>query len=84
MLTGSQYSKYRMGIKKIVKKLMSQPTEMRIDEVTILLDFLNYKLDRIHGSHYIFTKPGTKAIILPVHNNKIRKKIYLKKLRELL
>ena len=81
-MIGAKYNKITMGIKKIIKKLLKEPPEMRLEEVIIMLSFLGYKLDRINGSHYIFTKPETKAIIVPSHHNKVHK-IYLKKLKKL-
>lgn len=72
-----------MGIKKNIKKLMEEPNEMRLSQISNILLHFGYKLDRIHGSHYIFVKPGSESIILPVHKNKITKH-YLKDLKELI
>jgi len=72
-----------MGIKKNLKKLMSEPTEMKIKEVQNILKTFGFMLDRVHGSHYIFIKPECDNIILPVHNKKVTKH-YLIDLKELI
>jgi len=72
-----------MGVKKSIKKLLRSPSEMRIEEIINILNFLGYKLDRIKGSHYIFAKKEMDDIIIPSHNKKVTK-IYLKEIRKIL
>lgn len=72
-----------MGYKKILEKLFRKPTAMRIHEIITLLSHLNYSLDRIRGSHFIFTKPGKSDIVIPSHQNKV-KRVYLKELKDTL
>ena len=79
----AKYNKKPMGIKKIINKLNKCPKEMRIDELKTLFQYFGYELDRIKGSHFIFTKTNTRGIIIPVHNNKVHR-IYLKKIKKIL
>ena len=72
-----------MGQKKNINKLLSEPTEMSIREVTNVLGFFGYKLDRIKGSHHIFAKPGYDTITVPAHRGKVAK-VYLKDLKKLI
>jgi len=71
-----------MGIKKNIKKLINEPTEMSIHEIKNILEFFGYKLDRIKGSHYMFAKENCDTIILPVHNQK-NDRTYLKKVKDI-
>lgn len=61
-----------MGSKKNLKKLMSDPQEMRIDEIINLLGYYGFHLARVRGSHYIITSKD-KKFTLPVHNKKVKK-----------
>lgn len=72
-----------MGYKKILEKLLRIPPEMRIEEINTLLNHLGYNLDRIQGSHFIFTKAERRDIIVPAHNKKVHW-IYLKKIAKLI
>ena len=38
-------------------------------DVTLKLKAAGWSLDRIHGSHHVFTKDG-KAVPVPVHGNR--------------
>lgn len=47
---------------------------MRIEEVSVILNHFGYRLVRIRGSHYMFSKPGCDTITLPVHHERIQKR----------
>lgn len=66
-----------MKIGKLVQMLLSEPAEMRFEEVEKILKHEGWHLDRIKGSHHIFVK-GTSTIVLPVHKG-IVKREYLRK-----
>jgi predicted RNA binding protein YcfA (HicA-like mRNA interferase family) len=70
-----------MSFKKNLKKLFSEPVEMRIEEVENILVNFGYTRARVHGSHYIFTKLNCDTIILPVHKQ-ITAGRYLDKIRK--
>jgi len=69
-----------MGIEKSIKKLFSEPTEMRFGEVQSILYYYGYRNRRTTGSHNTFKREGFDAITIPSHHNKV-KKIYLKYLK---
>ncbi len=50
----AKYNKKRMGIKKIIKKVLKEPATIRINEVISLLGHFGYRLERTKGSHFIF------------------------------
>jgi len=60
-----------MGIEKIIKKLLSQPTEMRINEIVLILLHFGYRLVNIKGSHYHFKRQGKPFVIVPTHRKKV-------------
>ena len=72
-----------MGIEKSIKKLLSEPTEMRISEIINIMAFAGFKLIRIRGSHYQFKKDNKLLVTIPVHNSKIQK-YYLKVIKRII
>ncbi len=47
-------------------------SEKRFAVVRWFLEGAGFKWDRTHGSHFIFTKPGTDGISVPVHKGKVK------------
>jgi predicted RNA binding protein YcfA (HicA-like mRNA interferase family) len=47
-----------------------------------MLEAKGYRLARIHGSHYIFSKPGCLPESIPVHHGKV-KHAYVRKIEKL-
>ena len=72
-----------MGIKKTIKKLLTEPVEMRLDEVQSILAYLGYELHRINGSHFQFKKGNIHLITIPVHQLKVTK-YYLKLIKSII
>jgi len=69
-----------MSFKKNLRKLFSEPTEMRIGEIANILTHFGYAEERTNGSHHIFTKFDCDAIIIPAHNKKVKKQ-YIRDLK---
>jgi len=63
-----------LKVEKLIKKLLSKPTpsEMDYEDVKKILEHEGWKLDRIKGSHFIFTNNGG-TITLPLHRGVIKK-----------
>lgn len=59
------------------------PSEVRFKEVRRLLENAGYRLDRIHGSHHIFTKDDAEPISIPVHRQKV-KPFYVRQIKKTL
>jgi len=48
------------------------PSPVRFVVVRKLLEEKGYMFGRIEGSHHIFTKPGTRPVVVPVHHNQVK------------
>jgi len=72
-----------MSFRKNLNKLFSEPPEMRIGEIRNILANFGYAESRIRGSHHIFTKRDCDTIIVPSHNNKVRKP-YIKDIKNVI
>lgn len=72
-----------MGIKKNIKKLLSEPTEMSFIKVASVLNYFGYELVNIDGSHHHFYRKGLGHIVIPIHKNKV-KRFYLKKIKDII
>ena len=46
--------------------------EKRFSEVRRMLEARGYTLARISGSHHVFTKPGARAVPIPVHKGMVK------------
>jgi predicted RNA binding protein YcfA (HicA-like mRNA interferase family) len=66
-----------MGVKKSIQRLLSLPTEMRIEEIHAIFSHFRFTLTAVRGSHFQFKNEYQVKITIPVHNGKV-KKIYLK------
>lgn len=69
-------------INKLKEKLRQAPPDMRFNEVRTLLKHLGFENTRTKGSHFFFTD-GEKRLIIPVHNNVV-KKVYLEEIIKIL
>ena len=47
-------------------------SEIRFADVRRLFESKGWSLNRIRGSHYIFSKPGHGSFPVPVHNGKVK------------
>ncbi len=67
---------------KLRERLKNNPNNATFSEIRKLLEQEGFVLDRITGSHHIFTK-GEVTFVIPVHNKKV-KSIYVKRVIELI
>jgi predicted RNA binding protein YcfA (HicA-like mRNA interferase family) len=49
---------------------------IRSDKIFVLLRRKGYRCQRVCGSHYVFTKPSSSSIPVPVHGNKVRLDVF--------
>lgn len=68
---------------KLFLKLFRSPQETSLRDIEKVLNCFGYEKARIRGSHHIFRKGNHATIVLPVHNNMI-KKTYIKKVTKIL
>lgn len=59
------------------------PSEVRFQEVRRRFEAHGWYLDRIRGSHHVFSKPGRGSFPVPVHGGKVQA-VYVKKIERLL
>lgn len=67
---------------KLRERLKNNPKNATFSDIRNLLEQEGFVLDRITGSHHIFTKDEI-TFVIPVHNNKV-KTIYVKRVIELI
>ncbi len=67
---------------KLRDRLKNNPKNATFSDIQTLLEQEGFVLDRITGSHHIFTKNGV-TFVIPVHHNKV-KTIYVKRVIELI
>lgn len=67
---------------KLRERLKNNPNNATFSEIRKLLEQEGFVLNRITGSHHIFTKDEI-TFVVPVHNNKV-KTIYVKRVIELI
>ena len=70
-----------VSIEKVIDRLRSARGTVAWRDVRKVAEHFGYRLDRIAGSHHIFTAPGRNHVNIVVHKNKV-KVIYIKKLLE--
>ncbi|QNN23691.1 type II toxin-antitoxin system HicA family toxin [Planctomycetales bacterium ZRK34] len=59
------------------------PSEIRFTIIRKTLEDHGWRLDRVKGSHHVFTKPGADTVSIPVHNNKVKPR-YVRKVQKLI
>ena len=68
--------------KKLFDKLKNNPKNASFSDISRLLEQEGFVLDRITGSHHVFTKSDT-TFVVPVHKNRV-KTIYVKRVIEII
>lgn len=63
---------------KLLAKMRNLPPEMPFAEVRKVLEHLGWSLDRVRGSHHVFTRNG-ETLSIPLAGRKI-KRIYLQQI----
>jgi predicted RNA binding protein YcfA (HicA-like mRNA interferase family) len=71
-------------LEKLIELFLRQPPEVRFTEVCYLLEAFGYTEQRSKGSHHTFSHPNGKTIVIPkVGGNKV-KRVYVKRIIEIL
>lgn len=68
---------------KRFEKLLKNPKESNITEIHTILNDFGFKLISVKGSHHKYYRPGIDPIVIPIHNNKV-KKCYVKNVNKAL
>lgn len=71
-------------VRKLVEKMLRLPPEMRFDEVTKVLKWFGWQLDRsTPGSHFVYLKEGFPQITVAKKHKKL-KRGYIREIVEIL
>jgi len=49
--------------RKLLRKVISRPKNIRFNELIVLAEAFGFRLDRIAGSHHIFAHPNISEIV---------------------
>ncbi len=50
---------------KLLQRLLSEPKDLRFDELNRILELCGFEIDHMTGSHAIYTKPGCRSLTIP-------------------
>ncbi len=67
-----------------LKRILAEPPEADFDDVWRVLEDYGWTLDREQGSHATFVKEGEYPFVVPRVKGRKVKRVYLRKLIELL
>ncbi|PID84485.1 hypothetical protein CSB09_00655 [Candidatus Gracilibacteria bacterium] len=59
-------------IQKLIEKFKKQPSTVQWKDLEKIIKHNGYRLERIKGSHHIYSKENEDPIIAPVHNGEIK------------
>ncbi|EAW38957.1 type II toxin-antitoxin system HicA family toxin [Lyngbya sp. PCC 8106] len=65
---------------KLVKRFLSEPSELRFSEVYSLLNAFGYQEIRSSGSHHIFRNAQGQNLVVPKTGGKMVKRTYIKQI----
>jgi hypothetical protein len=54
-----------MNPRKLLKKALSSPANLRFEEACALARAFGFHLSRVRGSHHIFAHPSVRALLNP-------------------
>jgi predicted RNA binding protein YcfA (HicA-like mRNA interferase family) len=66
-----------MRKQKLLERLTNNPKSADFDDLRTLLFHEGFKLERIRGSHHIFSRPDM-TVVIPVHGNRV-KSVYVRR-----
>jgi predicted RNA binding protein YcfA (HicA-like mRNA interferase family) len=71
-------------LEKLIELFLRQPPEVRFADVRYLLEAFSYIEQRSKGSHHTFSDPDGKTIVIPKVSGQKVKRVYVKRIIELL
>jgi predicted RNA binding protein YcfA (HicA-like mRNA interferase family) len=71
-------------LEKLIELFLRQPPEVRFADVLYLLEAFGYIEQRSKGSHHTFSDPDGKTIVIPKVSGQKVKRVYVKRIIELL
>jgi predicted RNA binding protein YcfA (HicA-like mRNA interferase family) len=70
-------------LEKLIELFLRQPPEVRFADVLYLLEAFGY-IEQPKGSHHTFSDPDGKTIVIPKVSGQKVKRVYVKRIIELL
>lgn len=71
-------------LEKLIELFLRQPPEVKFTDVCYLLEAFDYSEQRSKGSHHTFSNPDGKTIVIPKVGGKKVKRVYVKRIIEIL
>lgn len=71
-------------LEKLTELFLRQPPEVRFADVLYLLEAFGYVEQRSKGSHHTFSDPDGRTIVIPKVSGQKVKRVYVKRVIELL
>jgi predicted RNA binding protein YcfA (HicA-like mRNA interferase family) len=71
-------------LEKLIELFLRQPPEVRFADVLYLLEAFGYIEQRSKGSHHTFSDSDGKTIVIPKVSGQKVKRVYVKRIIELL
>ncbi|WP_309738589.1 type II toxin-antitoxin system HicA family toxin [Chamaesiphon sp. OTE_20_metabat_361] len=71
-------------LEKLIELFLRQPPEVRFADVLDLLEAFGYTEQRSKGSHHTFSDPDGQTIVIPKVSDQKVKRVYVKRIIELL
>jgi predicted RNA binding protein YcfA (HicA-like mRNA interferase family) len=71
-------------LEKLVALFLREPPDISVEEVISVLKEFGYSERSVVGSHHTFVKLGARPITVPTTNGRRVKKVYIKRIIELL
>ena len=79
-----QYYRSTSKLSKLIEQFLSNPAEVRFEEVQYVLEAFGFEEKRSKGSHHSFVDPQGRVLIVPKKSGKTVKIVYIKRVVELL
>jgi predicted RNA binding protein YcfA (HicA-like mRNA interferase family) len=71
-------------LEKLIELFLRQPPEVKFTDVCYLLEAFDYSEQRSKGSHHTFSHPNGETIVIPKVGGKKVKRVYVKRIIEIL
>ena len=71
-------------LEKLIELFLRQPPEVKFTDVCYLLEAFDYSEQRSKGSHHTFSNPDGKTIVIPKVGGTKVKRVYVKRIIEIL
>ena len=71
-------------LEKLIELFLRQPPEVKFADVCYLLEAFDYSERRSKGSHHTFSNPDGKTIVIPKVGGTKVKRVYVKRIIEIL